>query len=74
MPSMKRLTPKRAGFGLEAKTFTGKSGRTYIVFRSANGSFHAFAEVEAKEAARDCGAAPGHNTRSEWESRWKAEN
>ncbi len=68
---MKILTGKRAGFGLEAKTFSGESGTTYIVFRSAEGSFHVFAEVEAKEAARDCGAAIGHNTRSEWKSIWE---
>ena len=67
---MKTLTGKRAGLGLEAKTFKGNSGTTYIVFRSADGSFHAFAEVEAKEAARDCGAVEGHNTRSEWKSIW----
>jgi hypothetical protein len=71
---MQTLTRKRAGLGLEAKTFIGESGTTYIVFRSPKGGYHAFAEVEAKKAARDCGAAMGHNTRAEWKSLWGAQN
>ena len=68
--SMKPLTRKRKGVGLESKTFVGNSGTTYLVFRSTGGSFHVFAEVEAKEAARDCGGK-GSNTREEWRSIWK---
>jgi len=41
-----------------------------LVFRTLEGSFHAFVEVEAKEAARDCGVAEGANTRTMWESIW----
>ncbi len=63
-----RLTPKRRGVGLETKTFVGNSGTTYLVFRSGSGSFHVLAEVEAKEAARDCGAQEGRNMRSAWKA------
>ena len=63
-------TPKRRGKELGVRTFSGKSGNTYIVFRSLDGSYHAFVEVEAKKAARDCGASPGSNTRTEWQSIW----
>jgi hypothetical protein len=65
-----RLTPKRRGVGLESKMFVGNSGTTYLVFRSTSGSYHVLTEVEAKEAARDCGAQVGHNTRSEWKTLW----
>ena len=66
------LTPKRKGTGLEMKTFVGHSGTTYLVYRTAPGSYHVFAEVEAKEAARDCGSTEGGNTRTEWSELWEA--
>ena len=50
------LKDKRGGTGLEFKAFDGADGRSYLVFKSLEGSFHAFAEVEAKQAARECGA------------------
>ena len=50
------LKDKREGTGLEFKTFVGKDSVRYLVFRSLEGSFHAFAGVEAKQAARDRGA------------------
>jgi hypothetical protein len=40
------------------------------VFRSLEGSFHVFAEIEAKQAARECGAEELANTRQMWESLW----
>lgn len=66
------LKDKREGTGLEFKTFVGKDGVHYLVFRSLEGSFHAFVEVEAKQAARECGATedPYDNTRTMWESLW----
>jgi len=67
-----RLTPKRRGVGLETKTFVGNSGATYLVLRSGSGSFHVLAEVEAAEAARDCGAQEGRNMRSAWKALWDA--
>ena len=66
---MTELIKKRKGTGLEIKTFVGESGTTYLVLRTAPGSFHVFAEVEAKGAARDCGGK-GSNTREEWKSIW----
>jgi len=35
------------------------------------GASHVFGEVEAKEAARQCGVAVEKNTRGMWESCWK---
>jgi hypothetical protein len=65
------LKPKRKGFGLEARTFKGKSGRTYLVFKTLDGGFHVFAETQAKDAAEDCGATRKH-TRRDWRSIWAA--
>ena len=59
---------KKRGFGLEIKTFTGKSGTTYIVFRKQR-SFHVFSEVEAKKAAEDCGEREG-TTQQRWRRLW----
>lgn len=64
------LKEKREGSALAFKTFTANDGTRYLVFRSLEGSFHVFAEVEAKQAARDCGAAELANTRQMWESIW----
>jgi hypothetical protein len=52
------------------RTFTGRSGATYLVFKTGSGSYHVLAEVEAKDAARDCGAEEGSNTRTEWGKLW----
>jgi predicted RNase H-like nuclease len=65
------LTPKRSHVTLETRTFSGASGITYLVFRTAGGSFHVFTEVEAKEAARDCGARVEANTREMWKQVWE---
>jgi hypothetical protein len=61
------LKAKKKGLGLEAKTFIGKQGSSYLVFRSLDGSYHAFVEVEAKQAARERGATEGPNTRKMWQ-------
>jgi hypothetical protein len=65
------LKAKRTGLGLELRSFTGKDGKTYLVFRTNRGSFHVFGEVEAKQAARECGATIERNTRTMWEGLWK---
>ena len=65
------LKDKREGTELSFKTFVGSDGTRYLVFRSLDGSFHVFAEVEAKQAARECGAAELANTRQMWESLWE---
>lgn len=64
------VKPKKHGLGLEIRTFEGKSNRSYIVFRTKSGSFHVFQEVEAKAAARDCGAESEGNTRQMWQKLW----
>ena len=64
------MKKKREGFGLEMKTFAGSDGNTYLVFRTSAGSYHVFMEVEAKEAARQCGATEEKNTRQMWASIW----
>ena len=65
------LKEKREGSALAFKSFTATDGTRYLVFRSLEGSFHAFTEVEAKQAARDCGAPELTNTRQMWESIWE---
>ena len=66
------MKSKRKGSELQAKTFDGNDGKTYMVFRSLNGSYHAFVEIEAKEAARNCGAMgkANANTRKLWSQLW----
>ena len=63
------MKKKMQRFGLEIRSFAGKDG-TYIVFRTSGGSFHTFAEVEAKQAAREGGAELEGTTRQMWESLW----
>jgi hypothetical protein len=63
------LKPKRRGVDLEMRTFKGAEGR-YLVFRTPYGSYHVFKEVEAKQAARDCGAKLEANTREMWKQVW----
>jgi len=65
-----KSTKKREGLGLEMKTFTGDEGQNYLVFRTAKGSYHVFQEVEAKEAAADCGIPKNGNTRQMWSYLW----
>jgi hypothetical protein len=62
--------PKRKGDRLETKVFTGKSGTSYIVNRTAKGSFHVFMEVEAEPAAEDCGASKTGGPRTKWKAIW----
>ena len=45
------LNQKRHGTRLEFRTFTGRDGNDYLVFRNPDGSFHTFVEVEAKGRA-----------------------
>jgi hypothetical protein len=61
---------KRQGVGLEMKTFKGK-GQNYLVFRTPKGAYHVFLEVEAKQAARDCGASKEKNTVQMWKDLWE---
>jgi hypothetical protein len=64
---------KRKDVSLEARTFTGKSGTCYLVFKTLGGGFHVFAETNAKDAAKDCGAQ-GKHTRQYWRTLWLGED
>jgi hypothetical protein len=65
------LKEKKAGFGLEVRSFVGSDEKAYLVFKSREGSYHVFKEVEAKEAARECGASREGNTRQMWSEIWR---
>ena len=65
------LKRKKRGFGIEMRTFDGKDGQTYLAFRLPDGAFHIFLEVEAKEAARQCGCTIEESTRQMWTEIWR---
>jgi hypothetical protein len=70
---MKTVTPKMRRNALEMRTFPGTKGN-YLVFRTGDGAFHAFLEVQAKAAALDCGSKLsrlGKTTPQHWKSLWK---
>ena len=64
------IKPKKQGLGLEMKTFKGQNGESYLVYRTKGGGYHAFLEVEAKQAARECGSLKEGNTRQMWSDIW----
>ncbi len=64
------IKPKKQGLGLEMKTFEGKDEKTYLVFRTKSGAYHVFQEVEAKQAARNCGALKERHARQMWNEVW----
>ena len=67
----RKITSKRKGFELQARTFSGKkSGKTYLVFKRLDGGYHVFVEAQATDAAADCGAKIT-GTRKGWDSLWK---
>jgi hypothetical protein len=68
---MANITPKKRRLGLEMRTFKGDDGRTYLVFRTARGAYHVFTEVEAKEAAGQCGATKEGKMNQMWDAVWQ---
>jgi hypothetical protein len=71
---MAKLTVKRSDVRVEIKTFSGKKCN-YLVITAGDGKFHVFAEVQAKEAAIDCGCKlnpRSNNPTTMWRERWKA--
>ncbi|MCP8315713.1 MAG: hypothetical protein H3Z51_02465 [archaeon] len=64
---------------MDVKTFTSEDGkRKYIVFRTpakkaAERAYHVFMEVEAKNAAIDCGSKLPRNvaTPVHWDKMWE---
>jgi hypothetical protein len=67
-----KFTGKKSGFEIGMRTVVGKSGATYLVFRErARDVFHVFVEVEAREAATDCGAGNDErNVQAVWSDLW----
>jgi hypothetical protein len=64
---------KRRGTGLEMRIFKG-SRDDYLVFRERTektNTYHVYVEVEAKQAARDCGATGRGTTPQIWDRQWK---
>jgi len=57
-----RIIKKRKGFSLQMKTVDSSNGK-YLFYKTPNGSYHAFLEVAAKDAAKNCGARGVGNTR-----------
>jgi hypothetical protein len=66
-----QIKVKKRGLGLEMRTFEGRDGRMYLVFRTARGAYHVFTEVEAKEAARQCGATNEAKMNQMWNEIWQ---
>ena len=64
------LKEKRQGIGLEMKIFVGGDGNSYLVFRTQEGAYHTFVEVEAKQAAKECGSTTEGSTRQRWDRLW----
>jgi hypothetical protein len=56
------------------RTFYGKDGRAYLVFKTASGSFHTFVETEAKRASIECGSSrpKTDTTRQMWSEIWNS--
>ena len=57
-----KIIKKRKRFSLQMKTIDSPNGK-YLFYKTPNGSYHAFIEVAAKEAAKDCGTRRTGNTR-----------
>ena len=56
------------------RTFTGEDGVTYLVFRTPGktcDAYHVFAEVEAKEAARQIFPGREGTTNEMWKPLWE---
>ena len=64
------IKKKRQGTELEMKVFRGRDGNSYLIFKTHKGSYHAFMEVEAKQAARECGSSQEAHTRTMWKVIW----
>jgi len=66
------LKLKRPNDALEIRTFTSKDKkRKYLILKTPKGTYHAFVEVDAKIAAKDCGSPRKPRTRQFWDALWK---
>ncbi len=59
---MVKVIKKRKGLGFQLRSLQGKNGN-YLFMKGPAGDYHAFLEVAAKEAARDCGSLGKGNAR-----------
>lgn len=72
---MSEITLKKNGTGIsvpDIRTFESKDGKnTYVVLKQGK-SYHTFVEVEAKDAAIECGSKLERNaiTRQHWNVLW----
>jgi len=65
------LQTKRANDAIEIRTFSSKDKkRKYLILKTPKGTYHAFVEVDAKIAAKDCGSARKARTKQFWDALW----
>lgn len=57
-----KIIKKRKGYSLQMRSVDSPNGK-YLFYKTPNGSYHAFIEVAAKDAAKACGAMGKGNTR-----------
>ena len=68
---MREVKTKNPAFALQTRTFQGKSGSSYLVFRTPKGQFHVFVETAARPAAQDCGSqSRSCNPNVHWQAVW----
>jgi len=65
------LKPKRSAEAIEIRTFTSKDRKSkYLILKTPKGTYHAFVEVDAKMAAKDCGSPRKTRTKQFWDALW----
>ena len=67
------MKPKPHGTGLNIRTFEGKDGSTYLVFRTPRGAFHIFRELNARDAAADAFGLTSGTTYQRWRKLWDSQ-
>jgi hypothetical protein len=70
MKVFRLIKEKVQGTGLEMKVCRGRDNNIYLIFKTQQGSYHALIEVEAKQAARECGSSQEAHTRTMWKAIW----
>ena len=71
---MEKTFRRRRAFAVEMRTFTGNKAN-YLAMTTGDGNFHIFTEVEAKQAAVNCGFKldPRHHNPSVMlKERWRS--
>jgi hypothetical protein len=59
---------KKSGFGLDIHVVKNKEGKQFLVFKTRTGAYNVFAELTAKEIARELGIPETNSdtTRTMW--------